>query len=80
MRALGRHLDVAEAQLARHPFLAGGHLTLADVVFGHVLHRYFDIDVARPEHPRVRGYYDRLAERPAYREHVMVSYDALRAG
>ena len=48
-------------------------------MFGHVLHRYFDIDVARPEHPRVRSYYDRLAERPAYREHVMVSYDALRA-
>ncbi len=70
---------MAEAQLARHPFLAGGDLTLADIVFGHVLYRYFTIDVARPEHPRVRGYYDRLTERPAFREHVMVSYDALRA-
>ncbi len=79
VQALGRHLDVAEAQLARHPFLAGGDLTLADIVFGHVLHRYFAIDVARPEHPRVREYYDRLAGRPAYREHVMVSFDALRA-
>jgi glutathione S-transferase len=27
----------------------------------------------------VRGYYDRLTARPAYREHVMVSYEELRA-
>ena len=79
LQTLGRHLDVAEAQLARHPFLAGEHFTLADIPFGHVLFRYFDIDVARPERPLVRRYYDRLTERPAYREHVMVSYDALRA-
>ncbi len=71
-------LDIAEAQLTRHPFLAGADFTLADIQFGHVLFRYFDIDITRPEHPALRRYYDGLTARPAFREHVMVSYAELR--
>ena len=52
---------------------------LADIVCGHVLYRYFDIDIPRRDFPLVRAYYDRLTERPAFRDHVMVSYEALRA-
>ena len=73
-----RKLDIAEARLERQAFLVGEALTLADIQFGHVLYRYFDIDFVRPEHPALRRYYDRLSERPAYREHVMVSYEELR--
>lgn len=76
--ALSRVLDVAEARLSRFTCLAGDRFTLADVQFGHVLHRYFAIEIERPFHPAVRRYYERLAERPAFREHVMVSYEALR--
>lgn len=75
---LARYLDVAEAQLARRAYLAGDDLTLADIQFGHTLFRYYDVPLARPDHPAVRGYYDRLTERPSYREHVMVSYEELR--
>jgi glutathione S-transferase len=32
----------------------------------------------RPDFPALRRYYDRLAERPAFREHVMISYEELR--
>jgi hypothetical protein len=32
----------------------------------------------RSDHPALRAYYARLTVRAAYREHVMVSYDALR--
>lgn len=76
--ALGRCLDVAEARLARHAFLAGEAFTLADVQFGHVLYRYFDVAIERPDHPAIRRYYEGLTARPAYREHVMVSYEELR--
>ncbi len=71
-------LDIAEAQLARGAFLAGDDFTLADIQFGHVLFRYFDIAIARRDRPALRRYYDALATRPAYREHVMVSYEELR--
>lgn len=71
-------LDIAEAQLARGAFLAGDDFTLADIQFGHVLFRYFDISIARRNRPTLRRYYESLATRPAFREHVMVSYEELR--
>jgi glutathione S-transferase len=76
--SLGKRLDIAEARLSRHAFLVSDAMTLADIVFGHVLFRYFDLDIERPRHPAVRAYFDRLAQRPAYRKHVMVSYDELK--
>jgi len=47
-------------------------------LFGHVLYRYYDIDIERAELPAVRAYYDRLTARAAYQKHVMVSYEELR--
>lgn len=71
-------LAIAEAQLGRHAFLAGAKFTPADIQFGHVLYRYFDIDIARPEWPNIERYYQALTQRAAFREHVMVSYEELR--
>ena len=78
LAALEAELATAEAQLARHPFLAGPNLTLADIQFGHVLFRYFDIDIPRPALPNVTDYHNRLTQRPAYQKAVMLSYDDLR--
>ena len=78
LKKLGRLLMIAEAQLNRCPFLAGDHFTLADIQFGHVLYRYFDIDIERPELPSLDRYYAALTRRPASVEHVMVSYETLR--
>jgi glutathione S-transferase len=75
---LDRILAIAEAQLSRGAFLAGDDFTLADIQLGHVLFRYFDIAITRPERPALRRYYDALATRPAFREHVMLSYEELR--
>ena len=72
-------LEILHGRLQEHDYIAGPDFTLADIVAGHVLYRWFDIDVARQSRPLVEAYYKRLAARPAYREHVMVSYDALRA-
>lgn len=73
-----RILAIAEAQLASNAFLAGDDFTLADIQFGHILFRYYDIAIERPSHPRVESYYERLSRRAAYRQHVMVSYEELR--
>jgi glutathione S-transferase len=78
IRDLSPTLDIADVRLARSDFLCGDVITLADIQFGHVLFRYFDIDIERPSHLAVRDYYERLSQRPAFREHVMVSYDELR--
>jgi glutathione S-transferase len=75
---LGNKLDIAEHQVSCHAFLVGDEFTLADIQFGHVLYRYFDIAIDRPDHSALRRYYDRLTTRPAFRQHVMVSYEELR--
>ncbi|MFC2968788.1 glutathione S-transferase family protein [Acidimangrovimonas pyrenivorans] len=71
-------LDRLEAQLAGRDHVCGP-FTLADIPVGHVLYRWFDIDVPRQPRPVIEAYYRRLTERPAYRDHVMVSYEPLRA-
>ncbi|NRA98993.1 MAG: glutathione S-transferase family protein [Rhodobacteraceae bacterium] len=76
---LAEVLAVAEHQLSEHAFLAGPDFTLADIQLGHLLYRYFDIEIERPDLPALRAYYDRLKERAAFAEHVMISYDELRA-
>jgi glutathione S-transferase len=79
LKRLDNVLDILEARLHQSPFVGGGAFTFADVIVGHVLYRYFDIDIPRKPRPVLERYYARLTERPAFREHVMVSYDSLRA-
>ena len=71
-------LAIAERQLADNEYLAGNDLTLADVHFGHVLFRYFDIDIERDALLNVERYYSMLCARPDYQRTVMVSYEELR--
>jgi glutathione S-transferase len=79
LRDLDKYLDIADSRLSERAYLTGDLFTLADIQFGHCLYRYFDIDIARTDHPHLRRYYDALTEMLAYREHVMVSYEELRA-
>lgn len=79
LRAFEQKLGIAEARLGYQPFLVGEAFTLADIQFGHVLYRYYDIDIERKPLPNLDAYYTGLKKRPAFREHVMVPYDELRA-
>lgn len=73
-----RDMGILEAQLGASDYVLGPVPTLADIVIGAQLYRYFTIEIVRPDRPVLAAYYARLAERPAYRRHVMVSYEALR--
>lgn len=76
--AMEQKLAIAETRLAGSRYLVGDTFTLADIQFGHVLYRYFAIDITRHSLPHLAAYYARLTERPAFRQHVMVSYDELK--
>jgi glutathione S-transferase len=58
--------------------LAGDQFTIADIPAGASLYRYFGMQIERPSIPCVEAWYRRLAERPPYREHVMVPFEDLR--
>ena len=71
-------MRIADAQIARHGWLAGSDFSLADITFGTQLFRYFTVPFNRAELTGLNDYYERLCTRPAYAEHVMVSFEALR--
>lgn len=60
-----------EPLLGRHAYIAGPDFTLADIPWGVHAHRWFNMEFDRPTLPNVRIWYDRLRERPAYRQHIM---------
>jgi glutathione S-transferase len=69
------HFALLDQHLAGRPFLAGDSFGLADIPAGTVLYRYFGMGLETPAVPNVRAWYARLAERPAYRRHVMMPFD-----
>lgn len=78
IQKLEAKLLIAEKQLQDNEWLCGSDLTLADIQFGHILYRYFDIEIQRQDFPSLRRYYDALLARDAYQEHVAISYEELR--
>ena len=73
-----RHFRLVDELLKGRDFLLGAELSLADITLGTHLYRYFALDIERPPLPRVEAWYRRLRERPAYRDHVMVPFEALK--
>ncbi len=66
------------ARIGKGPWLNGAHFSFADIACGVTLHRYFTLEHDRPDVPDVRAYYERLMARPAYANHVAVSFEPLR--
>jgi len=80
-RSLARcagHFTLLDRVLAGRSFLLGEQLSLADIPIGTSLYRYFELDIDHPELPHVRTWYERLQERPSYRQHVMLPFGELR--
>jgi glutathione S-transferase len=73
-RDAGRIFAQLDRQLSGKHFITGDTLTMADIVNGALLYRYFTLPIERPSLPNMEAWYARLIERPAYRKHVMVEY------
>jgi len=65
-----RQMQLLDGHLAAHgPYVTGANFTVGDIPVGLVVNRWFSIEFEKPEFARLRAYYDRLGERPAYRQH-----------
>ena len=76
--ACARHMQQLDYALSARPLLSGEQFGLADIPAGTNPYRYFNIDIDRPDVPRVEDWYARLTERAAYREHVMLPFEHLK--
>ena len=69
-KALDDAWKILDAQLAKHPFVAGASLTMADIPFCYIVNRWYRMPIERRGLTHVKAWYDRLCERPAFRRNV----------
>ncbi len=63
-------MQVLEDHLAEAgPYVMGADFTIGDIPAGLVVNRWYTVDFPKPPFPAVAAYYDRLAQRPPFREH-----------
>lgn len=63
MRMLDRHLAT------KGPYLTGSGFTIADIVVGLVVNRWYQIAFSKPDLPAVSAYYELLSKREPYLDH-----------
>ena len=68
----GRCWTMLDARLAGVDFVVGDSLTMGDIPLGCYAWRWFSIDAERPALANLEAWYQRLCNRPAYAEHVMI--------
>lgn len=67
-QAWNRHLAILDATLsAGGRYVTGPVFTLADVVLGLTVHRWYSTPIQRPDLPAVAAYYERLSGRAGFR-------------
>ena len=66
----GRQMQLLEGHLANSGrYVCGDKFTLGDIPVGLIVNRWFGISFEKPKLSAISAYYERLSERPAYREH-----------
>ena len=61
-----------DRHLADRAFVAGDAFTMGDIPIGPQAHRWLKLVEKRPPMPNLEAWYQRLAERPAFRRNVMI--------
>lgn len=62
---------ILDKHLAGRKYVAGEHFTVGDIPVGIHAFRWFNLVKDRPAMPNFEAWYDRLCQRPAYKEHCM---------
>lgn len=63
---------IFDAHMAGREHAAGAALTIGDISMGCMVYRWYALPIERPKMPNLEAYYERLKQRPAFREHVMI--------
>lgn len=65
-------MELLDANLATQDYVAGSALSIGDIAVGCFVHRWYALPMAHGDHPHVAAWYARLANRPAFKQHVML--------
>ncbi len=61
---------ILDAQLARHSYVAGAALTMADIPFCYIVNRWYKLPIEHQGLSNLKAWFDRLCERPAFMRNV----------
>ena len=65
-------MTVLNGHLAGRPYVLGDAFTVVDIALGCAGHRWYALEIERPDLPNLKTWVDRLRQRPAFLEHVMM--------
>jgi len=65
-------MTILDHHLSDSAFVGGENLSMADIPVGIMVYRWFTLDIERMELPSLHRWYQRLADRPAYKDNVMI--------
>jgi glutathione S-transferase len=68
----GAMMRILDRELAQRPWLSGESFGIADIPMGVYAHTFFTLDIPRPDLSHARSWYEKLQDRPGYRELVMI--------
>ena len=71
-QATAKRLQGLETRLGKARFVAADSFTMGDIPVGVSVYRCLALGIERSAFPNIGRWYDSLAERPAFREHVML--------
>jgi glutathione S-transferase len=73
-KEVGGYWSLLDQRLSQHLCIVGNMLTLADIVYGPHVHRWFALDIpGKVELPHLRAWYQRLMTRPAFAKHLAIT-------
>ena len=65
-------MTILDHHLSGSAFVGGETLSMADIPVGIMVYRWFTLDIERMELPSLDRWYQKLTDRPAYKEAVMI--------
>lgn len=68
---LSRSMSMLDANLADRRFMAGENFTIGDIPVGIAAYRWFEMPIEREDYPNLKRWFDELAQRPPFQEHIM---------
>jgi glutathione S-transferase len=63
---------ILDAHLVDKCFITGDTLTMGDIPLGCFINRWYRLPIERPSYANLAAWIERLRERPAFRQHVML--------
>jgi glutathione S-transferase len=64
--------EIVDDALEGQPYLGGQSLSLAEIVMGTHIYRWFNYAIERPRMPKLHAWYERCLARPGFKNHIVM--------